>query len=1326
MSKTIMFNNGRQSNDIEMETIDQRQVNHNTEQDGSPDSSQIKYGKIQFDPDEGHAKYAIVSDKETDDTLHKILFIKWKMHTPNIVISVTGGAQNFKLRPSQVKEFRKSLIKAAVNTGGWIISGGTHTGVMKVVGEAIRDHVVAHESDAIALGIATFGVLHHQKDLHDFAVTANKDLTGFHYKLKSVCKQEDSAEKVSLDKHHSHFILVDDDKKDSKFGKEIELRARLERVVAQKKGGSSEKVPIVCILIQGGAGSLKTVHDALKLQTPVIVVDDTGGWANILTKLYDEPFNSVNESLISNLLTDERMKYASNELTTWTNLARGCLMQKRLITIFSLDGDNSVADLDIAILQAIVKEDQGSTKQHLQLALAWNRCDIAQSNILTDDHDEIEGKDMWKFFHDALVKDQTGFIRLFLDYGLELEEHLNEDSLKLLYEDAPNKNKTIERLLKKKKNKEISKHKRVYKLLLGVKDSHDSAETNSSFTREKKEYYEHADKYQSLATGILTKCYENNCKKTVNAVTRKLDSWGNTTCLELTASSNAKDFMSHRAVQSHLEDIWYGIVRKTANGFWSEILFGLRTFSCIFFPILVPTLSLKNSDDDLHKESSTQENDAADKEKLLPGEHKTTQDSQQKMKSKSFKNKLTDLKDKIKSFYNAPFVKFFCNVFFYLVFLLLFASVLLSCTGSTQINAQSCSFRCWVLFIWVIILGLDELRQIMRMKARKKRRKILFWIRRPDNQLDLASFLCFIVGFALLKRSFSHQECQLSARIFMAISFIIYCLRVFSLFAVHADLGPKLLMVTKMLKDLLFFLFIWAVIFFAYGVASQALLYPDEKSAKNKVFGSVYKPYWQLYGELFLSEIDYNPDADEFTCSNANVTDNATDTRMPHCPQENAFVPILSAIYMLLVNVLLLNLLIAMFSYTFEKLIDKTDVIWKFERYYLVEEYYFRPCLVVPFSIFSYIRSIILWLYTCKEDESGIKFVKEIKDKQLTKLLTWEHAQTDSYLEDQKIEEENKSSTRLEKLASKLESLEKKFDYQQKLMQRLSAFESRQTKSEVHIRARTSPYPKSKETEDLIKRFNLEDHLVPWNVPYDGYNPTCYTSPEVKKEPPWADKPFGDDKKNNKLRFNSYDGRSKVDRSSYEGRYMVVDGLPRNPRGRTGLAGRGVLGRYGPNHSAVWAFTRWKRNGKKVRKEKDRRPVIEFISIKRKDTGQWAIPGGMVQSGKNVTETWAREFIKKLLDKSKINSEKEDYFLNFAGIEVFKGYSDDSRNTDNAWIETSVFSFHDNSNSIFGEGKLEHPDEDVEWKEVVSSSLDLFEDQESFIRKVAEFRGAFF
>ena len=67
--------------------------------------------------------------------------------------------------------------------------------------------------------------------------------------------------------------------------------------------------------------------------------------------------------------------------------------------------------------------------------------------------------------------------------------------------------------------------------------------------------------------------------------------------------------------------------------------------------------------------------------------------------------------------------------------------------------------------------------------------------------------------------------------------------------------------------------------------------------------------------------------------------------------------------------------------------------------------------------------------------------------------------------------------------------------------------------------------------------------------------------------------------------------------------------MSRNPVGRTGMIGRGLLGRWGPNHAVDPIVTRWKRgpDGSKVMVEG--KPVLEFVAILRNDTRDWAIPG---------------------------------------------------------------------------------------------------------------------
>ena len=47
------------------------------------------------------------------------------------------------------------------------------------------------------------------------------------------------------------------------------------------------------------------------------------------------------------------------------------------------------------------------------------------------------------------------------------------------------------------------------------------------------------------------------------------------------------------------------------------------------------------------------------------------------------------------------------------------------------------------------------------------------------------------------------------------------------------------------------------------------------------------------------------------------------------------------------------------------------------------------------------------------------------------------------------------------------------------------------------------------------------------------------------------------------------------DRVSYNEYYSVKDGLPLYPQGRTGLSGKGVLERWGPNYVSIPIITRY-------------------------------------------------------------------------------------------------------------------------------------------------------
>ena len=170
--------------------------------------------------------------------------------------------------------------------------------------------------------------------------------------------------------------------------------------------------------------------------------------------------------------------------------------------------------------------------------------------------------------------------------------------------------------------------------------------------------------------------------------------------------------------------------------------------------------------------------------------------------------------------------------------------------------------------------------------------------------------------------------------------------------------------------------------------------------------------------------------------------------------------------------------------------------------------------------------------------------------------------------------------------------------------------------------------------------------------------------------------------------------RAELDaRLTYENGGKILfggDGVPLNPRGRTGLRGRGLLGQWGANHAADPIVTR-------------REPLtgtMQVLAIKRRLTGEWSLPGGMVKAGDSVSATvnrmlglsngdakpgsslavhrrasTGREVFIAPLAKQKDFDEAVQALLR-SGVDVYSGYVDDQRNTDNAWVESRAVHFH--------------------------------------------------
>lgn len=181
-------------------------------------------------------------------------------------------------------------------------------------------------------------------------------------------------------------------------------------------------------------------------------------------------------------------------------------------------------------------------------------------------------------------------------------------------------------------------------------------------------------------------------------------------------------------------------------------------------------------------------------------------------------------------------------------------------------------------------------------------------------------------------------------------------------------------------------------------------------------------------------------------------------------------------------------------------------------------------------------------------------------------------------------------------------------------------------------------------------RFPIPENTVSWDATYPSYAPTYFVAPSV----------IANDERVKKGGWAHPEDITLVDTTtleSFTGPLRFNEkGLPLNPRGRTGIEGRGLLGKWGANRACDTVITR----------TNPATNAREVLLIKRKDGGAWALPGGMVDKGEAATNAAAREL-----------KEEAGVDLSFTdATSVYDGYVDDPRNTDNAWMETSVYHLH--------------------------------------------------
>uniref|UniRef100_A0A3P9NHG9 Transient receptor potential cation channel subfamily M member 3 n=1 Tax=Poecilia reticulata TaxID=8081 RepID=A0A3P9NHG9_POERE len=1086
------------------------------------------FGTIEFQGG-GHsnkAMYVRVSYDTKPDLLLHLMTKEWQLELPKLLISVHGGLQNFELQPKLKQVFGKGLIKAAMTTGAWIFTGGVNTGVIRHVGDALKDHASKSRGKICTIGIAPWGIVENQEDL------VGKDVVRPYQTMSNPMSKL-----TVLNSLHSHFILADNGTT-GKYGAEVKLRRQLEKHISLQKINTriGQGVPVVALIVEGGPNVISIVLEYLRdtPPVPVVVCDGSGRASDILAfgHKYSEEGGIINESLRDQLLVtiQKTFTYSRTQAQHLFIILMECMKKKELITVFRM-GSEGHQDIDLAILTALLKGANASAPDQLSLALAWNRVDIARSQIFIYGQQWPVGS-LEQAMLDALVLDRVDFVKLLIENGVSMHRFLTLSRLEELYNTRHGPSNTLYHLVRDVKKGNLPPDYRIslidiglvieylmggayrcnytrkrfrtlYHNLFGPKrDDMPIRRGRQKTTRKREEevdidlddpeinhfpfpfhelmvwavlmkrqkmalfFWQHGEEamakalvacklckamaheasendmvddisqelnhnsreFGQLAVELLDQSYKQDEQMAMKLLTYELKNWSNATCLQLAVAAKHRDFIAHTCSQMLLTDMWMGRLRMRKNS-------GLKVILGLLLPPSILSLEFKNKDEMSYmpqdQDTYLQEKEEEEPEKPVKEKEEedmeftamlgkvTTETSRKKdVEEVQSRHRLIPMGRKIYEFYNAPIVKFWFHTMAYVGYLMLFNYIVLVKMDLWPSPQE------WIVIAYIFTNGIEKMREILMSEPGKLLQKVKVWLQEYWNITDLMAILIFSVGMVLRL-----QEPPLMSygRVIYCVNIIYWYIRLLDIFGVNKYLGPYVMMIGKMMIDMMYFVIIMLVVLMSFGVARQAILNPNEDPSWMLARNIFFMPYWMIYGEVFADQIDP-------PCGQNITTEDGVVVTLPPCKTGAWIVPAIMACYLLVANILLVNLLIAVFNNTFFEVKSISNQVWKFQRYQLIMTFHERPVLPPPLIIFSHITMVLKHL-CCRwrkhdDDERDYGLKLFITEDELKKVHDFEEQCIEEYFreKDDRFHSSNDerirvTSERVENMAMRLEEV---------------------------------------------------------------------------------------------------------------------------------------------------------------------------------------------------------------------------------------------------------------------------------------------------------------
>ena len=300
--------------------------------------------------------------------------------------------------------------------------------------------------------------------------------------------------------------------------------------------------------------------------------------------------------------------------------------------------------------------------------------------------------------------------------------------------------------------------------------------------------------------------------------------------------------------------------------------------------------------------------------------------------------------------YNIPAVRCLVHFIIYFCFVLYFSYVLLDGVGFEMEIVREV-----IVLVWMVTLFIEELRQLVLMRIASSNtsrsfRKFKKYLSEVWNVIDILVLVFYLMGFILrvIATVTKDDGVLIAAHVFFGLDIITLYIRLLHFFAIHDKIGPLLITIGHMIEDLAYFILILLPVLVGYGVALHLIIVQIVKWDYSIIHQIMYIPYFQIFGELKV---------DDLLDKTVNETNQLSHEEAPG--PRNYIGVFLAGVYVLVANILLMNLLIARFNSSYSKIENNSEFYHVRHKIWILEEYQNKYNLPPPFSILSYIFALV-------------------------------------------------------------------------------------------------------------------------------------------------------------------------------------------------------------------------------------------------------------------------------------------------------------------------------------------------------------------------------